>query len=106
MIADMVVRTLSNSSFDLFWLKVLAFSELLDITPQLPHSRKWPQRYVEGLAASEFHDDPKAFFRQQYFEAVDIIVNCIKGRFHQMKYLANCTEKIVTCFTIELILYT
>lgn len=90
MIADMVVRTLatlrSDSSFDLFWLKLLSLSESLNIAPQLPRHRKRPRRYEEGLAASEFHNDPKAFFRQHYFEAIDLVVNCIKDRFHQPGY--------------------
>ena len=38
---------------------------------------------IDGLAESEFHDDPKIYFRQHYFEALDLAVNCIKDRFDQ-----------------------
>lgn len=76
-IADMVVRTLStlrcDDSFDLFWLKVLKKAELLDLEPQLPRHCKRPRRFDDGLAESEFHDDPKAYFRQLYYEAVDLV---------------------------------
>ena len=29
----------------------------------------------DGDAESKFHDDPKAYFRQLYFEAIDLSVN-------------------------------
>lgn len=41
---------------------------------------------LEGLTESEFHDDPKAYFRQLYYEAVDLVTNCIKDRFDQPGY--------------------
>ena len=89
-IAAMVVRTLltlrSDNSFDLFWLKVMKQAELLELEPHLPRRRKAPRRYEDGLAESEFHDDTKAYFRQLYFEAVDLAVNCIQDRFQQPGY--------------------
>ena len=90
MVAEMVTKTLhsirSENCFDLFWQKVLKTAELYDIEPQLPRKRKTPRRYEEGNAAPEFHDDPKALFRQQYYEAVDLAVNCIEERFKQPGY--------------------
>ena len=89
-IADMVVRTLltlrSDDSFELFWLKVVKKAESLELEPQLPRRTKRPRRYDDGLAESEFHDDPKACFRQHYFEALDLAVNCIRDRFDQPGY--------------------
>ena len=81
-IAGMVVRTLlitlrSDDSFHLFWLKVTKRAESLKLEPQLPCRTKRPRRYDGGLAESEFHDDPKTYFRQHYFEALDLAVNCI-----------------------------
>jgi len=90
-VADMVIRTIKKlrdeDSFDLFWLKVLKMSESLDMEPQLPRQRKRPRRLEDGLADAEFHDDVKAYFRQQYFEAIDLIVNCIQDRFQQPGYM-------------------
>ncbi len=89
-IGDMVVRTLqsirSDECFDLFWLKVVAIAEPFDIQPQLPRRRKVPRRYDSGSAEGEFHDNPKAYFRQHYFEAIDLAVNCIQDRFKQRGY--------------------
>ena len=70
-----MVRTLqtlrSVESFDLFWLKVTNSADSFDVgEPQLPRQRKIPKRYDDGLADSDFHADPKAYYRQQYFEAL------------------------------------
>jgi hypothetical protein len=86
----MVVRTVaslrSDESFEFFWLKVLKNVESFDLHPKLPRQRKRPSRYERGEADSEFHDNPKAYFRQHYYEAIDLIVNCIQDRFHQPGY--------------------
>lgn len=73
----------SDVSFDLFWQKVLKFAESYDIEPTLPQKCKQPRRYEDDDAESEFHDDPKAYFRQLYFKANDLSVNCITDRFQQ-----------------------
>ena len=90
-VADMVVCTLQTlrnvESFDLFWLKVTKSAESLDVgEPQLPHQRKAPRRYDDGSAHGDFHADPKAYYRQHYFEAIDLVVNCITDRFQQPGY--------------------
>lgn len=89
-IADMVVHILltlrSDDSFELFWLKVTKKAESLELEPQLPCRTKRPRRYEEGEAESKFHDEPKAYFRQHYFEALDLAVNCIRDRFDQPGY--------------------
>ena len=74
----------SDVSFDLFWQKVLKFAEPYDIEPTLPRKRKQPRPYEDGDAESEFH---KAYFRQLYFEAIDLSVNCITDRFQQPGYI-------------------
>ena len=59
----------------------------LDIAdPQLPHRRKTPRRFEDGFAEGSFHTDPKAYCRQHYFEAIDLVVNCIRERFDQPRY--------------------
>ena len=67
-------------------MKVLRIAESFDLEPQLPRQRKRPRRYEEGEADSEFHTDPKAYFRQLYYEAVDLTVSSIKDRFQQPGY--------------------
>jgi hypothetical protein len=84
----MVLLTLRDvDSFDLFWNKVTTSAESLEVEePQLPRRRKLPRRYDEGTSESEFHTDSKAFYRQHYYETIDLIVNCIQARFEQLGY--------------------
>ena len=45
-----------------------------------------PWRFDDDLSAGEFHDDPKSFYIQQYYEALDPMVSCIDDRFNQPGY--------------------
>lgn len=89
-VGSMVVRTLqtirNDESFDLFWLKVTNFSEPLGIEPQLSCRRKVPRRFESGTAEGDFHEIPESFYRQHYFEAIDLAVNSIQDRFQQPGY--------------------
>ena len=90
-VALMTVQTINSirteESFDLFWLKVNRFIEDHDISkPELPRQRKRPRRYEEGSHYGDFHESPKEDFKQHYFEAVDLIMNCILNRFDQPGY--------------------
>ena len=90
-IAQMTVGTLkslrSDDSFDLFWQTANSKASELDISePVLPRLRRLPRRFDDGLSAGEFHDNPKAFYKQSYYEALDLIVSCIEDRFKQPGY--------------------
>lgn len=92
-IATMTVKTLqslrSDSNFDLFWRKAEITRQKLDVNePELPRKRKLPKRFEDGNAEPEFSSDCKQHFRQQYFEAIDLIVNSITGRLDQVGYKA------------------
>ena len=76
-IASMVVVTLEtlrdDTSFDAFWQKVSMCVESFDIRPpELPRKRKAPKRLQDGLAEAEFPIDVKGYYRQHYFEAIDL----------------------------------
>ena len=45
------------------------------------------QRYEVGRAEPEFSSSPEALYKTMYFEALDLVVNCIKARFHQPGYV-------------------
>ena len=90
-VAQMTVQTLpsirNDESFHLFWEKVSLLSKSLEVDePQLPHRCKRPSRYEEGTSAGDFPSDPKDLFRQQYFEAIDLIIVCINDHFDQPGY--------------------
>ena len=93
--ADMVVQTLQklrqDRKYDLFLVKVDKMAESLEVEKaQLPWKRKLPKRYDGGLAEGEFYDDLKSYYRQHYFEAIDLAINCIQGRFKQLGYQIYC----------------
>ncbi len=90
-VALMTVQTLkrirSDESFDSFWVKVNRFVEDHEISePELPRQRKRPRRYEEGSLDEHAHESPKYYFKQHYFEALDLIINCILNRFDQPGY--------------------
>ena len=74
----------SDINFDLFWDKVEMVRNDLDVEEAtLPRKRKAPQCYRQGTVEPEFHDTVKDFYRQLYFEAIDLAVISINDRFDQ-----------------------
>ena len=90
LVADTLETLRNDESFDLFWAKVGRLSDQFDLEPQLPRKRRAPKRYETGLAEAEFHEDPKSYYRQHYYEAFDLVINCIKERFDQPGYEVYC----------------
>ena len=91
--AYQVVSTLhtlrSDQSFDLFWAKVGRLSNSFILEPQLPRKHRAPKRYETVLAEAEFHDDPKAYYRQHYYEAIDLTINCLTPEHFWQIYLMH-----------------
>ena len=87
-IALMTVATLNvlrdDTQFDLLWKSLQETRTKLDVDdPVLPRKRKVPRRYEEGSAETEFFDVCKPLYCQQYYEALDLILNAIQARFDQ-----------------------
>ena len=56
-----------------------------------------PKRYDDGSATGTFHDSPKMYYRQLYYEAIDNIVNGLKDCFEQPGYKVYCNlEQLLT----------
>ena len=90
-VTAMTVTTLnslsSDDQFDRFWdLAILKAGKLGVNEPQLPRQRKLPRRYDDGLASGDFPSTPKAHFKPVYFEAIDLITNCVQEQFDQPGY--------------------
>ena len=63
----------------------------------MPRQRKVPKRYDDGLATATFHDSPKLYYRQLYYEAINNIVSGLKNRFEQPGYKVYCNlEQLLT----------
>ena len=54
--------------------------------PDLPRKRKKTVRYESGNAAPEFHSSVEEYYRQAYFEVLDVIWSTIEDRFRQPGY--------------------
>ena len=90
-VGKMVIVTLAilrtEESYSLFWKKVESMASSVTVgEPQLPRRRRLPTRYEDGMGSYEFHDSPMLHYRQLYYEAIDIIVSCLKDRFDQPGY--------------------
>lgn len=90
-LASMTVTTLqklrNQDSFDLFWNKLNDSASKADVNePSLPRRRKAPKRFQIGHGEPEFPTSVADLYRQHYYEALDLIINCIKDRFDQPGY--------------------
>jgi hypothetical protein len=86
-----------DQCFDLFWEKVVMKAEQRSVeTPLLPRRRKLPSRFETEQAPAEFHSTPMDYYRQNYFEAMNHIVQAITDRFDQEDFVVYLdTEQLL-----------
>ena len=92
----MTVQTLeslhNDRMFDIFWANVNQFTSTHEVHDAwLPRQQKRPRRYQEGTSSGNVHETPKHYYQQHYFEAIDLIFNCIQDRFNQPGYKVYST---------------
>ena len=88
-----ILRSLrSESMYKLFWEKVTKIAASLGVTePKLLRQRKVPRRMVVGsVDTHSFPSTIEDYYRQMYFEALDLITTCICNRFYQPGYKMYC----------------
>ena len=80
------LQSLRNDfNFDLFWRKLDRIRSELNVNePQLPRRRMLPKRFDDGNAEAEFDTDCKEYYRKIYYEAMDLVINCVQERFDQI----------------------
>ena len=105
-IAELTCQTLgkmrTSESFDLFWRNLTALQEEKEVNePVLPRRRK--TRYEIGSGTGHYADTPEDYYRRQYFECLDLIVNCIRTRFDQPGYhtLKNLEDSLLKALKNE-----
>ena len=79
-------RLRSDSAFEHFYKGVVADAENLTDEPTLPRRKKVPRRLDEG-ADNHQYSSPKYYFRQQYFEVLDVLINELSQRFSQPSFI-------------------
>ena len=76
-------RQRTDGSFNLCYEKAVENAKKLHIDePRLPRHRKQPKCYDQGSSPHVF-TTPKEYFRQQYFEACDLMLGELDERFDQ-----------------------
>ena len=79
----------SDKKFALFWENTELRAETLDLSePCLPCQRKVSRRFESGGAEASFPTSANcSYFRQIYYEGLDLIIICIKNCFEQHGYM-------------------
>ena len=77
-----VERQRSDSAYDLLYSSVVSTSSGLTSQPTLPRQRKCPKK-IDSTSIAHMFENPKSYYRRQYFEVLDVVVNAIKSKFHQ-----------------------
>ena len=79
---NFLLRHRSTNNFDIFYRSVITKSENITDRPALPRKRKVPLRIDSGSEGHSF-SLPEEYFRCQYFEALEVVVNELNRRFDQ-----------------------
>ena len=101
-IASKTIKTLkdirSDDKFKLFWAHVECLLKCTNTEePSLPRKRRAPQRFEIGGGACHFSDTVEDYYRQSYFEVLDLVTTSIEDRFNQPGYLTykNLEELLI-----------
>ena len=88
-------RQRSDTAFEAFYESVCKESQELTGEPVLPRQRKLPKRLDSSSSSHQF-ESAKDYYRQKYFEVLDIVVNEIQRRFDQNDFcVASDMEQMV-----------
>ena len=80
-------RLHEEDEFAIFWREVMKKQSELDVDePALPRRRRAPARFEVETSDSHFSATFEDHYRPQYFEAIDLLLSCIKDRFDQPGY--------------------
>ena len=56
---------------------------------------KGSECYEDGEAPAEFASTIEEHHRQNFYQAIDIVVNCIRDKFHRKDYMENLLLKML-----------
>lgn len=80
-----------DEEFSTFWKEVMKKQSKVDVTePALPRRRKAPSRLEVGTGTPHFPANVEQYYKALYFEALDLLISCIKDRFDQPGYRVYC----------------
>ena len=79
---NFLLRHRSTNNFGIFYKSAITESKNLTDKPALPRKRRIPRRIDSGSEGHSF-SLPEEYFRSQYFEALDVVINELECRFDQ-----------------------
>ena len=88
----------TEGNFKLFYKTVTNFAKQHDAgQASLPRKRKAPSKIIFGKAPHENPETPAGNYRVKFFEALDLVINCIEDRFNQKDYhlYATCEQLLI-----------
>ena len=102
-LASMTVTTLTKirdtEQYDLFWQLITKKASALNVSePTLSRKRKAPQRYEIGTGEPHFPERVEEYYRQVYFEVLDLAITCVKARFDQPGY---CKYQVIESLLLK-----
>ena len=71
--------------FDVFYSRLVQDSKDLTSEPVVPRYKRPPRRLDEASCHAHKFQDPKSYFRQQFFEALDVARGELEARFQQRR---------------------
>ena len=84
---DTLTSLRKDTEFVIFWKEVMQKQKEFDVDdPALPRRRKAPSRFEVGAGGSHYPSSIEDHYRVQFFEALDLLIACIKDRFDQPGY--------------------
>ena len=86
MTVNYLKRLRNEDTFNRFYARIVeeALKDLTD-EPTLPRYKRPSKRIDHGTSQAHRYDDPKAYFRHQYYEVLDMTGGEIQNRFHQTR---------------------
>ena len=75
----------SDTSYGKFYAKVVEDSKDLTSPPMLPRYRQPPRKLGHEGASGHAFTTPDSYFRQQYYEVIDLLSSELKRRFQQKR---------------------
>lgn len=82
-----LIRQRTDAQFEYFYTSVVKEGEKLSLVPVLPRYRQPPRRPGDDGVAGHRFVTPEDYFRKEYFEVLDLLVNELKRRFQQKRGL-------------------
>jgi len=91
-----------DDAYEDFWNKLDSTLDIVDVSePAWPRRRKAPKGFDTSSASYEYPQIPKDMYRKTFYEAFDLVINCIQNSFDQpgFRVYKNVQYLLMCCVT-------